>query len=109
MENTPPATIIELVSVLVQGIGVVALVVASYSLGTRLSAVVTKLDMLSTLPNEVVELKLKAARMESDLQALWNQFRDFCKSQETHDDTEKERLAAFLDEWDRRRPINHNR
>lgn len=108
MEASPTGgmALFQLAGLLIQGVGLVVLIGAAWSLSGKLATLVAKLEFLSKLPERLASVELNIGKLETDVNQLWMQFRAYCDQQEKEADNlekrERERIESIMEAWDRR-------
>lgn len=100
---TVPMNMIGLISLMIQSFGLLVLMGGAWSLSKQLTTLVIKLEILASLPKELIELKLEFTKLKSDVEALWKSHREFCINTEKKESDEWRKIELLLENLDKRR------
>lgn len=99
IQNLPVATsVAQLLSLTFSGVTFLTVIAAAWKLSALLATMTTELKALVPLGEKVVILERDVALMKKDMNNLWQAHREYCDRK----DREAERIAEFLEEWDRK-------
>jgi hypothetical protein len=113
MEASISTNIIQIFTLLLDAVGIIAIITASWILSSRFTEFSTKIGFLAMLPAKVEALEKTVGRLESDLNNLWTAFRDNVayqeKRREEDFEREGERIENLLHRLERRESRNDTR